>query len=241
MAKSAGSKPSRGVLNILQDIEKLKHLEVPGSGLDPKLKLLRLWQSERLAQTYSDLIATVRYRPACDFFLNELYGARDFSQRDHDIEQMYDFMQRVFPAEMIRPLRLTVELHRQTQALDSQLLEVLVNQLGLTDSLTPELYAEGYRRCDNYVERVKQIDAIYKIGMLLDGIMDQPLTGAALTLAKVPARRAGWNELTNFLEAGYNAFRRMKGGAAYFLDTVREREQKILDRIYAEQPDPFSI
>lgn len=241
MAKSSSSKPTRGTLNILHEIEKLKHTDVTSAGLDPKLTLLRLWQSQRLAQTYSDLSATARYRPACEFFLNELYGARDFSQRDHDMEQMYAFMQRVFPAEMIRPLQLTVELHRLTQVLDGQLLEVLVNQLGLTDSLTAAMYAEAYRRCDNYVERAKQIESIYKIGLMLDEIMDQPLTGAALTLGKIPARRAGWQELTDFLDHGYKAFRHMRGGAEFFLNTIREREKTILDKIYAEQPEPFVI
>jgi len=98
-------------LGILRDIEKLKHQPVAGVPLDPKLALLRTWQSQRLARTYVRRPAGRPALPArCEFFLEDIYAARDFSQRDHDIEQMYDFMQRVFPASLIRPLKLTVEL-----------------------------------------------------------------------------------------------------------------------------------
>jgi hypothetical protein len=228
------------LLSTLKDIQKLKQERIASAGLDPKLALLRNWQSERLARSYADLLADRRFRPACLFFLQDIYAARDFSQRDHDILQMYDFMRRVFPEGMIRPLQLTVEVHTLTNALDARLLEVLVDQLGLTDTLTEALYAEAYRRCDNYVERVRQIDLIYKIGYELDTLVRSPLTGAALTVAKVPARRAGYVELTEFIERGYNAFRHMQN-AEHFLSTIRQREKLILDRIYAEEADPFTL
>lgn len=227
-------------LGILRDIEKLKHQSVAGVPLDPQLALLRTWQSQRLARTYADLLADPRYRPACAFFLEDIYAARDFSQRDHDMEQMYGFMQRVFPAPMIHPLKLTVEVHAMTNALDARLLDVLVHQLGMADSIAEEQYAEAYRRCDNYVERARQIDLIHKIGSELDGIVQWPMTGAALAVAKGPARRAGWVELTDFIERGYRAFRHMHG-AAYFLKTVRQREKLILDHIYGMEPNPFTI
>jgi hypothetical protein len=226
-------------LGLLRDIEKLKHQPVSGAPLDPKLALLRNWQSQRLARTYGDLLADPRYRPACEFFLDDIYAARDFSQRDHDIEQMYDFMQRVLPASMIHPLKLTVEVHALTNALDARLLDVLVNQLGITDSIAEEQYAKAYRRCDNYVVRAQQIDLIHKIGSELDGIVQWPMTGAALAVAKGPARRAGWVELTDFIERGYR--RSHMHGAEYFLKTVRQREKLILDRIYSLEPNPFAI
>ncbi len=200
--------------------------------------MLRAWQAQRLARTYADFLEQPRYRPACLFFLEDIYGPRDFSQRDHDLEQMYEFTQRFIPGEMLRPLALTVRLHHLTQELDRQLLDVLVKQLGVTDTLTAPLYAEAYRRCDNYTERVRQIDLIDDIGKRLDGLVRSPLVGAMLAVAKGPARRAGWIDLMEFLEHGFTAFKHMRGGS-YFLSTVREREMGILDRIYANDPDPF--
>lgn len=231
------SRPGR-LLGVFHEIEKLKHEPVSAGQLDPKAALLRSWQSNRLAHTYADLLDSSRYRPACLFFLEDIYAARDFSQRDHDMEQMHDFMQHFIPETMLHPLSVTVELHRLTNELDNRLLDALVNRLGVTDTITPELYAEGYRVCDNYAERVQQIDLIHEIGRRLDGIVRSPLTGAMLNVAKGPARRAGWTELTDFLERGYKAFKHMRG-SKYFVETVRKREMRILDRIFAKHPDPF--
>ncbi len=226
------------LLEPLLDVGKLKHQTVAGAPLDPKVLMLLTWQADRLARTYADLLAQPRYRPACLFFLEDIYAPRDFSQRDYDMEQMHDFMRRFMPPAMLYPLTLTIKLNLLTHELDQRLLDVLMNQLGVTDTITAALYAEAYRRCDNYDARVRQIDLIIEIGQRLGDLVRSPLTAAMVNVAKGPARAAGWGELVDFLEHGYFAFKHMKG-ARYFLETVRQRELDILDRIYASDPDPF--
>jgi hypothetical protein len=225
--------------DLISNIGKVSHREeIERSGLDPHLALLRVWQAERLARTYADLLEQPRYGPACLFFLEDIYAARDFSQRDHDLQTMYDFMRRFVPDAISRPAALTIKLHGMTEALDRKLLDVLVNQLGMTDSITVEQYAEAYRRCDNYRERVEQIDAIIDICEHIDGIVRNPVTGPALSIAKRPLRAAGYGEVVDFLERGYDSFKRMHG-SRYFRRTLQEREMGILDRFYANDPDPF--
>jgi hypothetical protein len=230
---------SRQIHDLISNIGKVSHHEeIERSGLDPKLALLRVWQGERLARTYADLLDQPRYRPACLFFLDDIYAARDFTQRDHDLETMYEFMRRFVPDAVSRPAALTIKLHRMTEVLDRKLLEVLVNQLGITDSITVEQYAEAYRRCDNYRERVDQIDAIIEICEHIDGIVRNPITGPALGVAKRPLRGAGYGEVVSFLESGYDSFKRMHG-SRHFRKTLQEREMGLLDRFYAHDPDPF--
>lgn len=225
---------------ILRSIEQMKHQRVEARPLDPDVALLRRWQSRRLARTYADLLAHPRFRPACEFFLEDLYGPKDFTQRDHDIAQVYSFARRFVPEALIRPLTLSVELHFLSLELDARLLKVLKERLGLTGTLTVALYAEAYRLCDNYVDRVRQIEMVGEIGDELDRIARIPLVGAALQLARGPAIRAGWVELTEFMERGYRAFEHMRG-AQFFTSTIRQRERRILDRIYAGDPDPFGF
>ncbi len=227
-----------GPLRFVHDLENLRHKRIKAGAMDPQEALLRAWQSDRLARTYADLLQQPRYRPAGLFFLRDVYAARDFAQRDHDIEQMYAFMRRFIPATYLRPLMLTVEVNSLTLTLDQQLIHAMVSQLGVTDTITEEQYAQGYRLCDNYDERVHQIDLVYEIGDLLDEVVHSPFAGTALSIAKGPARRAGWGELTDFLETGYKAFKRLQG-ADIFLNTIRTRELEILDRIYAADPNPF--
>jgi len=232
---------SRQIHDLISNIGKVSHREeIEGGGLDPHVALLRVWQAERLARTYADLLEQPRYRSACLFFLEDIYAARDFSQRDHDLETMYEFMRRFVPDPISRPAALTIKLHRMSEILDRKLLDVLVNQLDVTDSITVEQYAEAYRRCDNYRERVEQIDAIIEICEHIDGIVRNPISGPALSVASRPLRGAGYGEVVTFLERGYNSFKRMHG-SRYFRKTLQERETGILDRIYARDLDPFRV
>ena len=240
MSETSPSRNPFNVLRPLSEIDKLKHEQAEARPLNPQMTALKTWQSQRLARTYADLLTTSRYRLACLFFLQDIYAPRDFSQRDRDINEMYAFMQRFVPANLLRPLTKTIQLYDLTNELDERLLEVLVGQLGGAADLSEAKYAEAYRLCDNYVARVRQIETICQIGQQLDEIIRLPLTGTALRMASVPARRAGWTELTGFMERGYTAFKKM-GGADYFLDTVRTRERRILDRIYSAEPDPFKL
>ncbi len=202
--------------------------------------MLRTWQAKRLSRTYADLLANPRYAPACQFFLSDIYAARDFSQRDHDIAYLYGIMSSFVPDFMLSVVRDAVELNSLSHALDQALLRALVEDLGVTDTITPELYAAGYRICDNYAERARQIEMLVELGRQVDLGARIPFVGATLRLARGPARRAGWHELQDFLERGYAAFRTM-GNAKEFLNTIRQREMRILDRIFSNDSDPFSI
>lgn len=231
---------SESISDVLRQASKLKHERVETGPLDPRLALLRKWQNTRLARTHADQVANPRYRPTWQFFLQEVYAPRDFSQRNHDILRMYELMEHLVPEPLTRPLILTVELNEQTDKLDAQLLDVLVNQLGLTDRLTVPLYAEAYRLCNNYDERVRQIELIHDVVYMLDAVVHMPGSGMMLTLAKLPLKRAGWKNLMDFMEHGYKAVKHMRG-VEEFLDNIRTRELHILNRIYEKDSDPFGF
>jgi hypothetical protein len=239
---------ARESLGFAKTIQSLSNLHtykqdqptVKTKGLDPTLILLRNWQSERLKRTHADLLTSARYGPACRFFVDEIYAARDFSQRDQDIEYLYSVMSSFVPDFLLGLVRKAIQINDLSVALDRSLLKALVEDLGMTDTLTPELYAEGYRICDNYTERAQQIDLLVEIGRQVDLATRLPLIGTTLRLAGRPARLAGWGELHDFLEGGYQAFKHMRR-AGNFLKIIRQREIDILDRIFSEDPNPFSI
>lgn len=228
----------RGVREYLHAMRVGRHEDVRGEGLSPKLALLRRWQAERLARTYADLVDHPRFGPACRFFLSDVYAPRDFSQRDHDVARVYASMRGVLPPHLLRVIELALELEELTLALDERLLGVLERELGLGDELTVEMYAEGYRRCDNRPERERQIELLGTLGRAVESLVRKPAVGMALRLASVPARVAGWGELQDFLERGYAAFKHMRG-AEQFLATITVRERALLDRIFSGAPDPL--
>lgn len=228
------------LLHELQHSEALQHQAVTGgTGLDPSLALLRTWQSQRLAQTYADLLADPQYRPAGLFFLSDIYAPRDFSQRDHDAERIHAFLARVVPAPMLQLLTEVITLNALTNELDRRLADVLADQLGVTDTLALEQYAEGYRRCANFAERNRQIDLLLTVVSQVSEGARVPGVGLALKMARGPARRAGWVELFSFLERGYGAFRQIRNLPA-FVNAIERRERSLLSKIFAGDPNPLA-
>jgi hypothetical protein len=224
----------------LQHDQSMQRQSVDGKSLPTQLALLRAWQSRRLSRTYADLSADPQFGPACRFFLSDIYAPRDFSQRDHDFERLHDLLSRFLPAQMLRLLHDAIQLNRLSYALDNRLLEALVNQPGVTQAITPEQYAEAYRLCDNYARRAAQIEQLADILTQVGEGTRLPMVGVSLRLARIPAQAAGWFELYDFLARGYTAFKPMRR-IHTFARTIRDRETRILDRIYARHPHPFDL
>lgn len=202
------------------------------------LQVLRRWQAQRLARSYADLLASERYRPAAEFFLTDLYGEKDFTKRDQDVERMYPSMVTVLPDSALHTIALAVEVHVLTAELDRALCEVLVGELGIKERITESQYAEGFRRCANLPQRQRQVQLIRRVGDDLDAVVAKPMLYQVLKLARKPAQVAGFAELHDFLERGFSAFRHM-GGAEEFLETIASRETRLLDRIFSGHPHPF--
>ena len=233
---------SQSAALLLYQLSRLKQLQIEqGDGnLRPEMRMLRCWQSGRLARTHADLLQNTRYQSAMEFFLAELYGNKDFSQRDHNVERAYPIIIRTMPAGVLHTVAMAVELNALSCELDAELLCVLCEEFGVRDQLDEATYASAYRHCNNYDRRIRQIELIHILGTGLSKVVQNPLIYATLLLARTPAYLAGFGELHEFIEWGFRAFRHM-GDATGFLSTIVSRERQILDRIYANHPRPFKL
>lgn len=230
--------PHAGAARFLEHLERARELRrqvVNVEGLTPAQAALSRWQTARLAGTYADFASQPRYKRAIAFFLEDLYGTRDFAQRDADIERVYPIMVRVLSENAMHSLSLAVELHALTQQLDSQMIHVLREELDTPlgapgAELDKETYAEAYRLCDDLEARRRQIELVLASGSLLGELVRHPAIYVTARLARGPAKAAGFGELQDFIERGLGAFRRMKD-ATPFLDAIERRENLILEQI----------
>ena len=62
---------------------------------------LKAYQQQRFSRTYADLLASSRYAAASRFFLDELYGPQDFSDRDAQFARVVPALVRLFPQELV--------------------------------------------------------------------------------------------------------------------------------------------
>lgn len=230
---------------ILERTLRLSRERVQERELAAGHRLLCEWQCQRLSLTYDDFARQSRYQAAVEFFLSDLYGPVDFSQRDEDIARVYPLMVKVLSGEAIDSLSQGLALNSLTMELDLKLLEVLEQQYGESFSrgdvpLDFAMYARAYKACDNYEERRQQISMIVDVGQNLELVTRKKFILAAVKLARKPAHLAGFGELQSFIERGLAAFRKM-GKAEHFLDAVHSRESRLLDAIFADQPVPEDV
>ena len=218
---------------LMERSRSLRRRRVQTQELPAARRALAEWQSQRLAHTYADFAAQPRYRPAVDFFLDDLYGPVDFTQRDADIERVYPVMARVLSGQALATIDAALELHALSAELDARMVEILTGELGMTDRLDEQTYAEAFRRCGERASRERQVELIVELGRTLDAVVHHPVTYATLLAARLPARLAGFGELQDFLERGVRAFRHMRG-ADKFIAAVEEREGRMIELMFAD-------
>ncbi|HEY7761357.1 MAG TPA: hypothetical protein VIA64_18225 [Burkholderiales bacterium] len=201
---------------------------------------LRAWQAQRLAATHRNLLESRRYGAAAAFFLADLYGRKDFTERDDEVARLAPRLASVLPIGAVQSLALAIELDALSEDLDSRLIDALRRQGGADAALLLDerRYAAAYRACGNREQRALQIALIDWIGRLLDRVAHKPFVNAALELSRGPARLAGLLALHDFLDRGLHAFRSMNG-AQEFLGLIRRRETQIMEQLFAGAAQPF--
>jgi hypothetical protein len=199
---------------------------------------LQKWQQDRLARTYDDLMRRERYRPACIFFLEELYGGLDFRERDEDVGKVMPVMVRFLPDRVLRSMAEAFELQALSLDLDMEMATIL-DRRGMGE-LTLEHYAETYRETGRKVERERQILLIRKLVQDLARLVDRSFVKYLVRLMRGPAHAAGFGNLQSFLENGLNAFLSLED-RDYFALTIFEREWQAMQNLFAGNKDPYGL
>lgn len=205
---------------------------------------LRQWQVERLARTYPDLLAHPRYRAPALFFFEELYGPKDVTGRDRDVQRILPTMTKLLPAAALSTIADAMELDALSEQLDGALIAALYREQGREPgtalaAITEAHYARAYRACANRPERERQIGFVTLIGSELEALTRVPLLSSTISLMGGPARAAGLTGLHGFLATGFSTFKKM-GPASEFLGTVAGRETVLMKRLFEAAPDPFA-
>lgn len=202
------------------------------------LKPLQAWQAQRLERSFDAFLRDPERRPAARFFLTDVYGEHDFSQRDADIAKVIPMMQRLLPAQLLDAIATGIELGALTHALDLRMAAALRELAPRRRALDAALYAQAYRRVGHPRLRARQIELIGRVGTSLGAALRMPGVGALLALSRLPARAAGLGELQSFLERGYAAFAEL-GDIRGFLADIERNEQQVMRRLFVGDPDPF--
>lgn len=220
------SEDAHRILAQLEVVSRERAVRAADAALAAGVVALKAYQQQRFARTYADLLASPRYAAAARFFLEELYGPKDFSQRDEQFARVVPGLVRLFPREIVETVEVLARLHALSETLDTQMARQL---LGTT--LDRRAYIQAWQATGQHEAREQQIDFTLAVGRDLDRLTRKPFLRTSLHLMRGPARAAGLPALQQFLETGFDTFKAM-GGAVEFLGTVGARERELARALF---------
>lgn len=198
---------------------------------------LRQFQADRLADTHVALLSDPDHHDAAQFFLTDLYGPKDLSARDAEIERVLPVLTRTLPETAQRALLRAAEVDALSEHFDAAMVDALGNKL---DADAPPLadadYAEAYRAVGDKPGREHQIELIMGTGNTLDKVARKPGLMVLVKVMRGPATLAGLGDLQGFLERGLNAFRSLPKPAE-FLHSIVGTEQAVCQSLFAGGSD----
>ncbi|MFT5840573.1 MAG: hypothetical protein ACI9UT_003086 [Flavobacteriales bacterium] len=189
------------------------------------IKAVQSWQCKRLLISHQHMYQQKRFRSAVDFFVNELYGPNDFSQRDKDIARIVPKMSTFLPQKALQSMASALYLNTLSFELDFELAKRLVDT-----NINRDTYAKAYTSCENLAIRQQQIDYIRTLGNDLADVVKMKGIASLLFISRKPAKMAGVLALHEFLEKGFKSFKNL-GNVEDFITPLVNKEREIMQQL----------
>jgi hypothetical protein len=229
-------KASEEIREALAQVAALRQAATGPGELAQALKAVKHLQAQRFMGTYKDLLQHPIYGPSARFFLQELYSAKDYSQRDAQFSRIAGALERTFPAHILVTVLTLTRLHQQTEELDMALAQAWCQWGNLPDAAR---YVAAWRTVGQRDARIWQLATVVSVGQTLSELTRKPGLKLLLKLMRRPAELAGLGSLQGFLEAGFDHFAgmaRQPDAVNYFLNTIRTRESAWIGQLFDADP-----
>lgn len=115
---------SKQIIRHLHSVKTMQEI-AHKANLLTTIRALQTWQCQRLLLSHQLLYQQDNYRAALDFFISELYGATDFSQRDQDIARVAPKMSKLLPDKALQSLASALQLNSLSFELDFAMAKLL--------------------------------------------------------------------------------------------------------------------
>jgi hypothetical protein len=227
------------ILDGLQSVAREREARRANPALESAVAAVKRYQHARFGLTYADLMAERRYARAAEFFLSDLYGPADFTDRDAQFARIVPALVRLFPSHIVATVAELSSLHAVSERLDSAMARLRLGGAGGGGdaALGGTEYGNLWRAVGDAPSREQQIALMVSVGRALDGYTRSMLLRQSLRLMRGPATAAGLAALQGFLERGFDTFRDMRG-ADFFLATIASRERALAAHLFAGAGGP---
>lgn len=218
----------------LETVAQLRQQRANNAPLSAANAVIKRFQAQRFQATYPDLLQSPRYKMAARFFLHELYGDKDYAERDQQFARIAGTIAKLFPPSVVNTAAALAEVHALTEQLDDAMARQYVasqaNGLPVNDVAR---YVACWRLVADPAARYQQLEVVLVLGQSLNGLTGKPGLRTLLKMMRGPAAAAGLGSLQKFLESGFDAFQTMRG-ADEFLKLIAEREAGWIKRLFED-------
>jgi hypothetical protein len=219
------------IRQAVAEVERLRQESRTVPGIGAAVTALKRFQAARFAGTYADLLASSAYAPAARFFLEELYGDRDYAQRDAQFARIAHAVEKLFPRDVADTAANLATLHAMTESLD----HAMARAVPLAGADDVPGYVRAWKAVDRRPDRERQLETVVALGTEMTRLTRTPGLRLMLKMMRGPATAAGLGSLQRFLEAGFDTFAalaKQRGGAEQFLETIRQRERQLMGVLF---------
>lgn len=201
----------------------------------PLIQGVQAWQTLRMQSTHQAHMSNPDTAPALAFFVEQIYGPKDFSQRDADIKRVVPKMHKYMPSKALFSLESALRLHALSYELDYVLALELkkhvtaANRQFVTPNQTDankriiinqQTYAAAFVSGHNGHLRQEQISLLEELGNNLSDAVAIKGVAMMLALSKHPARMKGLQTLHLFLQDGYKAFKKIPNSQTFMREII---------------------
>ena len=211
------------IQEALQSVDRLRQQHANNPLLRQASFDIKRFQAHRFQASYADLLQSPRYKSATTFFLHELYGDKDYAERDQQFARIASTIARLFPQAVVNTAAALAQVHALTEQLDDLMAHQWLKETAQGGDCAR--YVRCWRSVADSAARHRQLDVVQLLGQELDRLTRKPGLRTLLKLMRGPASAAGLSSLQHFLEAGFDAFADMRG-ADEFLEVIRLRESE---------------
>ena len=222
------------IREAVERVTQLRQLAAGNPLLASAIGEVKHFQAARFAATYADFLSSAKYKAVALFFLEELYSAKDYTQRDAQFARIASALERLFPEQVVKTAVSLAQLHCLTEDLD-----LAMAQQWMNDPDTPPVarYVTAWRGVARRPDRNLQLATVMNVGNELDHLTRIPGLRRLLKMMRGPASLAGLGSLQRFLESGFDTFASMGAdgdgdGARHFLNTVQLREAGLIEQLF---------
>ncbi len=225
------SPDAQAILGHLQQVADERARAAATPGLAARVVAVKHYQQRRFERSYAEELAAPDTAAAARFFLSDLYGTSDFSERDAQFARIVGPLDRLFPDEVVATVRDLAELHALSEHLDRRMAEALPHE-------PPDArgYLQAWCAVGEAAQRERQIALMARVGAALVRYTRNRLLRHSLKLMRGPAKVAGLEALHGFLERGYDTFGGMREPQR-FLDRIAAHERVLAARLF-QHPEP---